>query len=326
MIETTQTVVARAPINGVWDYVREIDNWANLMPGLQDCEIADEDNSRWTLKVGAGALVRTVRVAVHVEKWDGPGYAAFKFKLEGDPVAGQGTYLAKATSSGATEISLGIQVRGSGPMAPMWETMGKPLLPSFASAFAEQLRDKIEENLGIAQDAATAPIRILARFRRWLRKLWCARSALETGEVMIEANKQLVRTFIEAFSEGDAATAETCLAADAMTVAKGFGKLSGERPHQLILATTAAFRDLIPTGLQPRFISFIAEGDRVAVEFEGNSTLVNGEDYNNQYCMVFTLADGKIKSVNEYYCTILADEKILPLLANVEKQRSNAAG
>jgi hypothetical protein len=37
--------------------------------------------------------------------------------------------------------------------------------------------------------------------------------------------------------------------------------------------------------------------------------------------MVFTLANGLIKSVNEYYCTILADERILPLLANVEQQR-----
>jgi ketosteroid isomerase-like protein len=60
---------------------------------------------------------------------------------------------------------------------------------------------------------------------------------------------------------------------------------------------------------------------RVAVEFEGDATLVNGERYCNQYCMVFTLKDGRIRQVNEYYCTILADEKIGPLLAEVEKQR-----
>ena len=138
---------------------------------------------------------------------------------------------------------------------------------------------------------------------------------------MNEANKSLVIKFIEAFSNGDAETAETCLAPRAQTVAKGFGKLSGVRPRELILATTAAFKDTIPTGLRPIFLSVTAEAERVIVEFEGNATLANGVAYNNQYCMVFTLGDGLIKNVNEYYCTILADEKILPLLAEVEAQR-----
>lgn len=142
---------------------------------------------------------------------------------------------------------------------------------------------------------------------------------------MIEQNKAVVIKFIEAFSNGDAETAKTCLATDAQTIAKGFGKLSGPRPYSLIVATTAAFKDTIPTGLQPEFVSVTAEGDRVVVEFEGNATLANGEAYCNQYCMVFTLAGGLIKHVNEYYCTILADEKILPLLADVEAQRPSAA-
>jgi ketosteroid isomerase-like protein len=138
---------------------------------------------------------------------------------------------------------------------------------------------------------------------------------------MSEQNKAVVIKFIEAFSHGDAETAKTCLAPGAQTIAKGFGKLSGPRPYELIVATTAAFKDIIPTGLRPQFKTVTAEGDRVVVEFEGDATLVNGERYCNQYCMAFTLAGGLIKNVNEYYCTILADEKILPLLADVEAQR-----
>lgn len=140
---------------------------------------------------------------------------------------------------------------------------------------------------------------------------------------MSEQNKGTVIKFIEAFSDGDAETAETCLAPGAMTIAKGFGKLSGPRPREIIIATTAAFKQTIPTGLRPRFLSVIAERDRVAVEFEGDATLANGERYCNQYCMVFMLENGLIKVVNEYYCTILADEKILPLLSEVEEQRGS---
>lgn len=141
---------------------------------------------------------------------------------------------------------------------------------------------------------------------------------------MIEQNKKTVIKFIESFSDGNAEAAKSCLAPDAVTYAKGYGKLSGPRPYEIIIATTATFKDIIPTGLRPSFKSVIAEGDKVAVEFEGDATLANGERYCNQYSMIFTLQDGKIKSVNEYYCTLLADQKILPLLADVEEQRKKA--
>jgi ketosteroid isomerase-like protein len=141
----------------------------------------------------------------------------------------------------------------------------------------------------------------------------------------LAANKAVAIRFIEAFSRGDAEAAKACLASDAVTIAKGFGALSGPRPYDIIVATTAAFRDLIPTGLRPSFRSVTGEGDRVVVEFEGDAVLANGEDYRNQYCMVFSLRDGRIASVNEYYCTILADRKILPLLAPIEAQRREAS-
>ena len=132
---------------------------------------------------------------------------------------------------------------------------------------------------------------------------------------MSEQNKQVVLTFIEAMGKGDAEEADPCLAPDAFTLAKGFGKFAGVRQHDLILATISAFRKLVPDGMQPVIQSVTAEGDRVVVEFDGNATLSNGESYCNEYCMVFSLRDGKIKQVNEYFCTILADKVLFPLVA-----------
>jgi ketosteroid isomerase-like protein len=129
-----------------------------------------------------------------------------------------------------------------------------------------------------------------------------------------EQNKQVVVKFIQAMGRSDAAAAATCLAPDAITLAKGFGKFAGVRRHDVILATIDAFRKLVPTGLSCTIHSVTAEGDRVVVEFEGNATLVNGASYCNQYCMVFTLCEGMIKQVNEYFCTKLADEVLWPLV------------
>jgi ketosteroid isomerase-like protein len=134
----------------------------------------------------------------------------------------------------------------------------------------------------------------------------------------VEDNKQIVLKFIEAMGRGDAEAAAPCIAEDTFTLAKGFGKFAGVRTHDTILATIAAFRQLMPSGMDPVIHSVIAEGDRVVVEFEGNGVLVNGESYSNQYCMVFTLRDGRIRQVNEYFCTLLADQVLWPLIAGME--------
>ncbi|MCJ2186810.1 nuclear transport factor 2 family protein [Novosphingobium beihaiensis] len=131
---------------------------------------------------------------------------------------------------------------------------------------------------------------------------------------MTQTSKDVVLAFISAMDRGDAEAAARCLDPEAVTVAKGFGKLSGERRYDTIVGTIGAFRELMPEGMNPVIHSVTAEEDRVAVEFEGHARLANGEPYCNQYCMVFTLRGGRIVHVNEYYCTILADAAIGPLL------------
>ncbi len=172
MIQTEQGVVIAAPIDMVWVYAKDVERWAEIMPGYQNCEIADEDNSRWVLKVGVGGLVRTVKVKVKVDEWAGPERVTFSFRLEGDPVSGGGSYRAAAQGPDATAVTLHVRVEGGGPMAPMWEAMGGPLLPKFAAAFAGQLKQRIEASLGLAAAPAPRAASLLARIGHWLRNLW----------------------------------------------------------------------------------------------------------------------------------------------------------
>ncbi len=173
MIETTQSVTIAAPIDAVWAYARDVERWAEIMPGYQQCDIADEDNSRWVLKVGVGGLVRTVKVQVHVDRWAGPEAVDFSFKLEGDPVGGGGSYRA-AAADGGTDVTLHVQVVGEGPMAPMWEAMGGPMLPKFARSFAEQLQGRIEAIAGGAtlEEVTAARPGLWARLVAWLKRLF----------------------------------------------------------------------------------------------------------------------------------------------------------
>jgi carbon monoxide dehydrogenase subunit G len=190
MIDTDETIAIRADIDSVWAIVRNIRNWASLMPGMQDCEVLDADNSRWTLKVGVGALVRTVKVKVHVHQWDGPRNVSFSFRLEGDPVQGSGSYRATAGTSGQTDVLLRLRVEGSGPMAPMWEAMSRPLLPQLAKAFAGKLKERIEIAAeSMSSEPALPPQRLpwIASLSGWFRTLRRAILARAHGKSNDEA-------------------------------------------------------------------------------------------------------------------------------------------
>ncbi len=140
---------------------------------------------------------------------------------------------------------------------------------------------------------------------------------------MNEQNKQVVLKFIHAMGTSDPDGAVPCLDPEAFTMAKGFGKFAGKRTYDTIVGTIGAFKVLLPTGLRPKIGTVTAEGDRVVVEFEGDSVTSDGQKYCNQYCMVFTMRNGKIRQVNEYFCNVLADQVLWPL---VEKMMQPQAG
>lgn len=56
-----------------------------------------------------------------------------------------------------------------------------------------------------------------------------------------------------------------------------------------------------------RAIRMVAEDDIVVVECRGQVRTTEGKDYNNQYCFIFRIADGKIAELTEYLDTALVD-------------------
>jgi carbon monoxide dehydrogenase subunit G len=168
VIEDRQSIAIDAPLARVWDIAKEIHAWSRLMPGFERCEIIDAANSCWTMKVGAGALVRTLTVLVSVTRWAGPEEVDFTYELKGDPVQGNGKYRARSTGPDASEMTLEIRVEGAGPMAPLWEAMGRPLLPKLVRGFNEQFKAQVEHTTQLTDASLTATR--WTRFVNWLRK------------------------------------------------------------------------------------------------------------------------------------------------------------
>ena len=84
---------------------------------MREFTVINEDDSRWTSKVGVGGLVRTVKVLVHVDEWDGPDRV----------VGGGGSYLATRKGPRATGVALAVHF--SGPLCDFREYGPTPGMP-----------------------------------------------------------------------------------------------------------------------------------------------------------------------------------------------------
>ncbi len=81
MAQTEYTTTAKLPVDVIWDFVKEMDNWARFVTGYQSHEKQNENDSIWVLKGDVGVLARVLRFQVRVTEWAGP--ERVRFELEG---------------------------------------------------------------------------------------------------------------------------------------------------------------------------------------------------------------------------------------------------
>jgi len=115
------------------------------------------------------------------------------------------------------------------------------------------------------------------------------------------ANKKLIQKIFDGLAQGDRALFRAHMADDFRILVTGRSSWSRR-------LTTAAEISRYYAYVRSRFRDpgktvperFIADGDLVAVEARGDNVAVTGERYDNDYCLVFELRDGKIVEMREY--------------------------
>ena len=126
-------------------------------------------------------------------------------------------------------------------------------------------------------------------------------------------NKRLLQDIFAELAKSNARPLVNAMADDFRWTLSGYGTWSrtyeGKRAVVgELFGTLAKHMDRITT-IPDRFI---ADGDLVAVEAHGANTTKSGVPYNNRYCFVFRLADGKLAELTEYMDTELAAKVLGP--------------
>jgi len=91
MPEVTYRTTMSLPVTEVWDFVKDMNNWAPFLTGYQKHEILSDTDSIWTLKGDVGVLSRVVQLKAHVTEWSGPERVSFTLTGLNESVEGGGT-------------------------------------------------------------------------------------------------------------------------------------------------------------------------------------------------------------------------------------------
>lgn len=120
-------------------------------------------------------------------------------------------------------------------------------------------------------------------------------------------NKQLMQHIFSELSKGNSKPFVETMADDFRWTITGATKWSKTYDgKQAVLAELfSSLRARIAGKITTTAHRFIAEDDHVVVEARGNNMTNAGIPYNNTYCYVFRLAQGKVQELTEYLDTEL---------------------
>jgi uncharacterized protein len=120
-------------------------------------------------------------------------------------------------------------------------------------------------------------------------------------------NKQFISNMFIELSKGNAEAFLGSIADDVRYTIIGTTKYSGtfNGKQELINKLLAPLTAQLEGGIAVTPDNLIADGDYVAMQARGKAQSKNGRSYDNTYCHVFRIANGKVQEVTEYLDTEL---------------------
>lgn len=131
-------------------------------------------------------------------------------------------------------------------------------------------------------------------------------------ESSLDANKQVVRTFLKHMSAMNGPEIAKWITDDFTVASKGSSVLGGVYGPAEFPALVGRLTETLPNGVELRIIDMFAERDAVLCEAQGTATSAAGKPYNNEYLILFRVRNGRVASMVEYMDTKLIDEVFAP--------------
>jgi carbon monoxide dehydrogenase subunit G len=129
------------PIHHAWGFVKDMNNWAPLVPGYTGHKQLNERQSTWTFTGDAGIVQKTIHLRIDIKEWTEPSKVAFTLKGINENFSGDGYFQADTISETSIKMTGYLQISAKGITGPMVNPILKTLIPKTIKRFTETVAD-----------------------------------------------------------------------------------------------------------------------------------------------------------------------------------------
>lgn len=147
MANHTHQATTASPQQTAWDFIKNMDNWAALIPGYLAHEMVSNDEVIWVFEADLGFIKKPVKLKIDIAERQEP--SAIQFKLEGlsDNFTGGGHFKLAEVDGENSSLEGYLDISSGGLMGAMMN----PILKTFVPKTIEELTNNIATELTAVQ-------------------------------------------------------------------------------------------------------------------------------------------------------------------------------
>lgn len=139
----THKIELDIPIERVWMFVSDMDNWAPLVSGYVEHKKVNEKQSTWKFKGDIGIAQKTVHLKIDITEWQEPTKVTFDLTGLNERFTGNGYFQANALNEMRTNVTSHLNVTARGIKGPIINTILKTLLPKTTTDLTQAIAEKM---------------------------------------------------------------------------------------------------------------------------------------------------------------------------------------
>lgn len=146
MAIASHTVNISAPLQNVWKYVSQIENWATLVPAYKEHEQVDENQSIWTFEGNFKGFKKTVKMELNITEFTEPTNISFEIKGLTDNFTGSGKFSAEQLEDQTTMTGI-LEIHAGGLSGAVLNPVIKMVLPKVTTRLTEKIAREIKQEM-----------------------------------------------------------------------------------------------------------------------------------------------------------------------------------
>ncbi len=136
--------IIELPIEKVWSFVKDMDNWAPLIPGYISHKKFSERQSTWEFYQDLGIIKKKVSLLVTIKEWVEPTKVTFNLRGLNDKFSGNGYFQAEDLGGNRTKMTGFLDIQAEGKMGKVINKVLKTSIPKTAKEITAAIAEKFK--------------------------------------------------------------------------------------------------------------------------------------------------------------------------------------